>query len=268
MGTHLRDAMEGNGSPQLEDGYLKIANELWDALIQFPLSDYERRVLMAIMRKTYGFNKKQDAISLTQICKMTKILRQNVCKAIKRLVSKQIILRTETTYTTNYLINKYYLTWQSPYRDYSLEIPPSLHRDNGVVSVEIHTKDILTKDIKDNINTCSSDDERASSIPKISDKKRKTQLTKEDEELFRRWYEVYPRKQGKADAMKAWLGLKPDLPLAEKMIVAAEKQKASGCLAGDLQYIPLPASWLRGRRWEDEGEKSFVERCLEISSAN
>ena len=47
-------------SPQIEDGYTKIANELLEAISKVNLSSYEFRVIMAIIRKTYGFNKKSD----------------------------------------------------------------------------------------------------------------------------------------------------------------------------------------------------------------
>lgn len=67
------------------------------------------------------------------------------------------------------------------------------------------------------------------------------------------WYEGYPKKRGKADARKAWLKLKPDADLVARMVAAIEKQKqADDWLKEGGKYIPLPATWLRGERWEDE----------------
>jgi hypothetical protein len=56
------NAMTAN--PQLENGYTQIANELIEALARFNLSPYESRLLWYIARKTYGYQKKTDAISL------------------------------------------------------------------------------------------------------------------------------------------------------------------------------------------------------------
>ena len=52
-------AAMNRASPQLEDGYTRIANELIEALMRTNLSAYQSRVLWAIWRKTYGFNKRK-----------------------------------------------------------------------------------------------------------------------------------------------------------------------------------------------------------------
>jgi hypothetical protein len=49
-------------SPQLENGYVKIANELWDALCRTRIPGECRQVLDAIIR---SWNKKADQISYT-----------------------------------------------------------------------------------------------------------------------------------------------------------------------------------------------------------
>ncbi len=56
-------------SPQKENGYTPIANEILEALIQREMSSQELRAVLFVIRKTYGFNKKSDFISLSQIAK-------------------------------------------------------------------------------------------------------------------------------------------------------------------------------------------------------
>ena len=71
--------------------------------------------------------------------------------------------------------------------------------------------------------------------------------------LFDRFWSAYPRKEGKRDARKAWDKLAPDLELCRVMASALEAQKRSAQWTKDGgEYIPYPAKWLRGRRWEDE----------------
>ncbi|WP_298030229.1 helix-turn-helix domain-containing protein [uncultured Dysosmobacter sp.] len=72
-------------------------------------------------------------------------------------------------------------------------------------------------------------------------------------ELFEEFYKAYPRHQKKPQAKKAWDKLAPDLALYRKMAAALEQFKASRQWCKDQgQYIPLPASWLNGRCWEDD----------------
>ena len=66
------------------------------------------------------------------------------------------------------------------------------------------------------------------------------------------WNE-YPKKVGKQDAMKSWKKIKPDEHLMEKIISGLRNWKASDqWLKENGQYIPFPATWLNKRRWEDE----------------
>jgi len=70
---------------------------------------------------------------------------------------------------------------------------------------------------------------------------------------FERFYEKYPKKKAKEDARKKWNTLKIDEELFAKMIAALELQKeCDDWKKNNGQYIPLPATWLNGRRWQDE----------------
>ena len=80
-------------SPQIENGYTKIANEILEKLVNTPLLGAEFQVLLYIIRKTYGYNKKQDRISFTQFEKATGISRQTINKTIKNLVAKGMIVK-------------------------------------------------------------------------------------------------------------------------------------------------------------------------------
>lgn len=67
---------------------------------------------------------------------------------------------------------------------------------------------------------------------------------------FARFWEVYPRRQARKDALKAWHQLDPDDVLVERIIDhillrVKSRQWRDG-------FIPLPATFIRGERWEDE----------------
>lgn len=88
-------------SPQKENGFVPIANEIMESLakIKFPLSHYEWKILIFLFRKTYGWGKPDDEISLSQFCEGTKILKPHVCRALQKLIQKNIITQTGNTIT-------------------------------------------------------------------------------------------------------------------------------------------------------------------------
>lgn len=147
-------------NPQLEDGYLKLSNEIVDALIRIRIPGEARQALDFIIRKTYGFNKKRDAISLSQFVEATGISRPNVIRGIIKLET-MCIIKKETGSTTNYMFNKNFEEWKplsKKRRGVSKKIISVIKKDNQAVSKKRHTKDTLTKDnIQKTYNAIVSD---------------------------------------------------------------------------------------------------------------
>jgi phage replication O-like protein O len=73
------------------DKYTKISNELLDALIRYRIPGEQMQVFLFIMRKTYGYNKKQDAIALSQFVESTGMKKPSVVRALKALLAKKLI---------------------------------------------------------------------------------------------------------------------------------------------------------------------------------
>lgn len=68
-----------------------------------------------------------------------------------------------------------------------------------------------------------------------------------------RFWPAYPRKVGKADAAKAFAKLKPDDALLAVMLGALATQRDSDEWRRDGgQFVPHPATWINGQRWQDE----------------
>ena len=100
-----------NGNPQVEDGYTKIANELLDAILLFDFSERQCKIVFAIIRKTYGYNKKQDDISLSQLSAITKIPNNHVSSIISKLVEMNVIIKNKGKFANVLSINKAYDSW-------------------------------------------------------------------------------------------------------------------------------------------------------------
>lgn len=78
-------------SPQKENGYTAIANETMDALAKTRIPGEVRQVLDFILRKTYGWNKKSDQISLSQFVEGTGLTKVHVCRSINILKKMNIV---------------------------------------------------------------------------------------------------------------------------------------------------------------------------------
>ncbi len=84
-------------NPQGDKNYTRISNGILEALATAKLSNYEFRILMVILRKTYGFQKKKDWISLSQFSAVTGIKLSHISRTIKKLKEKNIILKNGRT---------------------------------------------------------------------------------------------------------------------------------------------------------------------------
>lgn len=72
---------------------------------------------------------------------------------------------------------------------------------------------------------------------------------------FETFWNSYPKKKAKPDAIKAFAKLKPDQALLYAIIRAIDKARESEDWQRENgRYIPHPATWLNGQRWTDEIE--------------
>ncbi len=73
--------------------------------------------------------------------------------------------------------------------------------------------------------------------------------------FFEAFYADYPRHEGKQAALKAFVRLKPDIALLRSIVEDVGRRIEIGAwLPRDperCKFIPLPATYLNGRRWED-----------------
>lgn len=94
---------------------------------------------------------------------------------------------------------------------------------------------------------------------------------------FDEWWSTYPRKTGKQSAVKAWEKLSDASRQAALSAIGAHVEHWQRSKTQQ-QFIPHPATWLNGRRWEDqlvthrEGKQapgmSMVRQILEEARSN
>ena len=83
------------------------------------------------------------------------------------------------------------------------------------------------------------------------------------ESEFEAFWEAYPKKASRLNALKSWEKLNPDSKLIREISAALESQKKSEQWKKENgRFIPYAAKWLNERRWEDipEPESTAEEK--------
>lgn len=132
---------------QVEDGnFTRIVNPLIEALVKFPFKGCELAICVWILRQTYGYQKKEDSISLTQFEKALQRTRPTIVRALKNLqlvnIVKLVKRGTSKKHGNTYTINKYSDTW-------GLVKGVKLVKKKGsqLVKGSLHTKEIYKRNI-------------------------------------------------------------------------------------------------------------------------
>ena len=154
-------------NPQAENGHVDIANEIVDALCRTHITSSQFRVLFCIIRKTYGWRKKEDKISYSQIAEITDIKDiRNVGRTLVELKERNLISIRKNGHGNYYSFQKNYEIWDKPLSILTTsemttsemttsEMTPAIvnpdnstivNPDNTPLSIQTNTKDNYTKD--------------------------------------------------------------------------------------------------------------------------
>lgn len=82
----------------MDNGFTRLANELLEAAIYHDLSKRQYKIFFAIVRKTYGFQKKADRISGSQFSELTNMPRARCSVTVVELEAMKIIKRESGCY--------------------------------------------------------------------------------------------------------------------------------------------------------------------------
>ena len=96
----------------IENGYVRLANELVEKLSCIKLGGREFRLLCVVIRKTYGYGKKEDWISLSQMADMTNLDKANCSRLVDSLVKRQILTSRKRGHDRLLGINTQIDQWQ------------------------------------------------------------------------------------------------------------------------------------------------------------
>jgi hypothetical protein len=175
------------------------------------------------LRKTYGWRQKQDWVSISQFGQGTGLRKQHLWRTQVRLIQRKIV--TKNGYKISF--NKDHSQWQPVTKS-------GYVTKNGYAVTKIGCE----------------------FVTKIGGHKRNYTKETNTKEIyivrFDLFWAVWPKKEDKKKAKKAFLRIKPSDQLLQKMLEAIKQQKETK--KWQEGYIPLPTTWLNGERWNDEVE--------------
>lgn len=130
----------------IDDGYTRIANELLEAVMAADLTARQLKVALAVIRKTYGFGKKIDRITNTQIAAMTGIHHTHVCKAKNEMIAMNIIVSNGHAIGINKVISE----WDFSIIHVSKQLAGTANKclanlANGYKPTQLNTKETIQK---------------------------------------------------------------------------------------------------------------------------
>lgn len=132
-----------------DDGFTRITNELFEALIGAPITRNQAKVAFAVVRKTYGFNKSRDRISDTQIGMLAKLPRQKVNKAKNELIAMGVLISIGREIGVNRVISDWKIGCHQNSDTVTKTVTKSVTKTvTGVSPKQGHTKDTIQKTVK------------------------------------------------------------------------------------------------------------------------
>ncbi|HAT2164436.1 TPA: replication protein [Proteus mirabilis] len=240
----------------LDNGYTKLANELYEELIGANLTKNQAKVAHAICRKTYGFNKKTDRISDSQLAELTRLPRQKVNKAKNELIAMKVIVKVGMAIGPN----KNLTEWDIPDCHQNGVIVTKTGTKSVTKSVTAlspkqgHTKETITKEKKENKNTMSEE-------VRSTNEKSNSEPTKPDpflEPFEKIFWVAGMRKIGKDKSKSAFKSKFKEW----RKETGGTIDEFAKLLADDIQYRLRiqqfgfdkmhPTTYLNGSRWTDE----------------
>ncbi|EJK5583749.1 replication protein [Salmonella enterica] len=233
----------------LDDGYARLSNMLLEAYSGADLTKRHFKVLLAILRKTYGWNKPMDRITDSQLSEITKLPVKRCNEAKLELVRMNIIKQQGGMFGPNKNISEWRIhqnEGKSPKtRDKTSlklrECYPSKQGDtkDTIQKKEIQDKNIMSESVRTKCEKSSG---------------RHEETDKAFEEIF--WC-AGMRKAGKKNAASAfrtqfreWRKITRGTASEFATMLAEDIACRNGKQFGFDRL--LPSSYLNGQRWNDE----------------
>lgn len=243
-------------SPQLENGFLRIANEVWDRLMAANLNGTQLALVMAVIRKTWGYVGKHEgaAVSIAQFAAMTGYTERGIRAGIRSLTSQGVLIQVSAPTFSQPSVWRFNKDWEQWGEGKNTTTP-----ENTTGEEEYCIQEGKNTTRGEGKNTTTLTTRKAAADAGFSERKDKSKDKSKNNppisphagtDRFDEFWTAYPVKVAKLKCRDWWKSHKPDDTLVDRMLTAISRQKITRqWMEG---YIPHPSTWLNQGRWEDE----------------
>ncbi|PHM46571.1 replication protein [Xenorhabdus miraniensis] len=133
----------------IEDGYARLSNMLLEEYAGADLNKRHFKVLLAVLRLTYGWNKKMDRISDSQIAEIAKLPVKRCNEAKLELVRMNILIQQGNRFGPNKNVDEWVIP-QNRGKSLKTGDSESLNLGDSYPPKQGDTKDIIPNTIKNN----------------------------------------------------------------------------------------------------------------------
>lgn len=158
--------------------YTQVPNIIFDYWME-KLSPAEFKILLCLCRKTFGWNKRFDDVSLRQITEMTGLTRKGVTLALPKLIEHGLVVKVANyTKKQNFVANRYEVRVIDPTKGVvnSVHHPSELSTPGVVNSVPTQKKDLQKKDKQKSMSAADASDVNNSLFRFLKKKNEKFQI--------------------------------------------------------------------------------------------
>lgn len=242
---------------ELEDGYAKLSNMLLEAYAGADLTKRQFKVLLAILRKTYGWNKAMDRISDSQIAEIAKLPVKRCNETKLQLVRMGLIKQQGGMFGPNKNINE----WCIPQNE-GISL-----KTGDKISLKLRESNPSKQgDTKDTIQKKEIQDKNTMPEPVQAKQKKSSDQHEETDQAFENiFWCAGMHKTGKKNAKSAF---RTQFTLWRKETKGSAGEFAR-FLADDIKirlgvqfgFDKLhPSTYLNGQRWNDEKPVTAVQQ--------
>jgi phage replication O-like protein O len=228
---------------QAEHGFTKIANELLEVVMQQKFNGTQFKLIMAVWRFTYGFNRKEHELSLSFLSKATGIHKQQVKTELAKLIEQNVIkVTSESTYTASRKLsfNKDHDKW----------------KDLQEVKQHTVSESSTTTVSEDTYTTVSELTTTTVSESTYQERKDKENIKENINKGFEEFWILYPRKVKKQDAMNRYKTQVKNQKVHERIIEGLKLYLKEIERDGTQEkYIMHPSTFLNQKKYLDETEE-------------
>jgi phage replication O-like protein O len=102
-----------SASPQAENGHIDVANEIAEQFAKVHLTGNQWKVLWVVLRQTWGWHRKESAVSISRFQQLTGLDRRHTKRTLDELLARNLITKNGNSFIASYGFQKDYTKWRT-----------------------------------------------------------------------------------------------------------------------------------------------------------